>query len=118
MEKRRVGKYAYRADRRISVTAGGFHEPALLLEEAGGGLGGAGRDGVVGGTAEQGNGVLGIEGTQFLAAQLLHDLAGFLPGLDPAAALGDLLGGPIGQARAGFRGYGIWIHFCRCIGGS
>lgn len=80
-----------------SVMLAGFHEPALLLDEAGGGFGSARGDGVIGGAAEEGDGFIAVEVAEFFAAHGFHGFSGVLPGFDPAFSAGDLLRGPIFQ---------------------
>ena len=82
-----------------SSTARGFHEPALLLDQARSRFRGAGWSSVVRGTAERRNGCSRIKPAQFGAAQLFHIFAGFLPGLYPEFPLRDLLGCPIRETR-------------------
>jgi hypothetical protein len=87
-----------------SITAGGFHEPALLFDETGGGLGSARRDAVVGWTTQQRDRPINVEASQLLPAQPLHGLSGLSPGPDPELTLSDLLGCPTSQAG----GLGWW----------
>jgi len=88
------------AARMTSSTAGGFHEPALLLHESRRRLGISRGNPVVGRPAEERDGVFRIEPAQFLPAHLFQRGGGCLPGPHPALAEGDLIGRPIREARS------------------
>ena len=95
--QRRASQNACRpAATRISsfTAAGRLHEPALLLDEAGGGPGRPRGDGVVGLAAQQGDGPLLVEPAQLVAAHLLQARAGLLPRAHPPPRVGDLLRSP------------------------
>ena len=78
-----------------SITACGFHEPALLLHEPGSRTGGSRGNAVIRRSAEESDGALRIEAAQFLSAHMFQRRTRVFPDLRPAFAEGDLLGCPI-----------------------
>jgi len=82
-----------------SVTTRSFHEPALLFDQAGSRLRGAGSHPVIRRSAEKRNGSMAVESAQFVAEQLLQDGASLAPTLHPAFAIGNLLRRPVCKAR-------------------